>query len=788
MSCTSCRQRKIKCDKENPCSQCISSFYDCIYPESSRKRKRKLPLERIDSLESRLRAMESYIPPRAATLPVASSPVNSSTPNASSETVLASSNGNTASAEIGNGNVYHLDDHDEVEFQGQSADRSFMQCLRSKLSEWPGGDMTRRQFPSRASGPTFFEPEDLSSDGVTLPTKALAARLVEAAMDAQILLYIVHRPSFEISFNLVYSLDQSDYSAREKKFLPLLYAILAYGSLFIDPSSDGLGQDELVSQGSKFYAKSRQLQDIAECRDITSLQAIVFMNLFLLSSNRTSTCYTYLSASLSIALRMGLHRSLKTDQNLISQEMRKRLFWTLYLLVNEVAAFCGMPKLLDDDEIDQELPTEANDKYIEKNQIYPQPQNEICYISGANAYKQLLMVRDRVTKYVYPVRGLSATRSNGLPSHAVSLETIGGIQDDLDRWVKNIPRGYRLGTSSTETRLMRAQYILAMLYAHVQLYLYRPFLHYAVEARHQNSTPLAGISPYATASVQASENVIALCEEMYGRGLLNGDYWPVTRMLVSSIATILYFIVAPRTLYEADVLFKTLAAGRRILSRLAEHSCPANRGKVILTVTISTLPMDFQYVRDRLLNLDGEVPAGYQSGQTSRLASKTFSLSPKPSADRPWLDSAAASWEKGPGRNLDSLNASNNSQSNPRPQHSSSPTIPSPKTLIETSECCKSHGTSSGSSHQPIIVNTDVPDMTLMGSQSHLQNQHSDALGDINQDEFLQAQPLSFRQGSMDDSWANAFNMDSVNQSEDFQSLVMGLDDIGQILDLESWL
>ncbi|KAL4781006.1 hypothetical protein BJX76DRAFT_336377 [Aspergillus varians] len=103
-----------------------------------------------------------------------------------------------------------------------------------------------------------------------------------------------------------------------------------------------------------------------------------------------------------------------------------------------------------------------------------------------------------------------------------------------------------------------------MSYSHVQLYLYRPFLHYAVEPRHQqNTAPLAGISPYATASVRASENIIALCEEMYGRGLLNRGYWPVTGMLVSSISIILYFIVASRALYEADVLFKSLAAGRR---------------------------------------------------------------------------------------------------------------------------------------------------------------------------------------------------------------------------------
>ena len=173
------------------------------------------------------------------------------------------------------------------------------------------------------------------------------------------------------------------------------------------------------------------------------------MNLFLLSTSRSSTCYTYFSASLSIALRMGLHRSLKTDQDLISQEIGKRSFWTLRLLVNDVAACCGMPKMLSDEEIDQELPKEVNDIHIERRRISMQPQSEICYMSGFNAYNQLHMIRDKVTRQIYPVK------TNGSMAHAVNLETINEIEGELNEWAKSTPWGYRLGTYFGEPKLIR---------------------------------------------------------------------------------------------------------------------------------------------------------------------------------------------------------------------------------------------------------------------------------------------------------------------------------------------
>lgn len=148
-----------------------------------------------------------------------------------------------------------------------------------------------------------------------------------------------------------------------------------------------------------------QKQTTAECRELPRswfTSSCIFLNLFLLTTNRTSTCYTYLSTSLSIALRMGLHRSLKTNQDLISQEISKRIFWALWQLVNDVASCCGLPRLLNDDEIDQELPREVNDVFIAKGEISMQPKDEICYISGANASYRLHIIRDKVTRHIYP--------------------------------------------------------------------------------------------------------------------------------------------------------------------------------------------------------------------------------------------------------------------------------------------------------------------------------------------------------------------------------------------------
>jgi hypothetical protein len=147
------------------------------------------------------------------------------------------------------GTVYHTIEQGVIEFQGQSGDRTFIQDLKTKLSDWDGAETTCNPPPPDTSLPGFFEPKRRTPEKVTLPTKEFARKLVDTALDAHILLPVIHRPSFDVSFNLVYSLDRLEYGTREVLFLPLLYAVFALGFLFIESDPENPESHEPISKG-----------------------------------------------------------------------------------------------------------------------------------------------------------------------------------------------------------------------------------------------------------------------------------------------------------------------------------------------------------------------------------------------------------------------------------------------------------------------------------------------------------------------------------------------------------
>jgi hypothetical protein len=67
-NCTSCRRRKVRCDRQYPCSHCQKSGTDCVFPASGRlpTRKRDLNAEQSSKqrqieLLTRLRRLESVV-------------------------------------------------------------------------------------------------------------------------------------------------------------------------------------------------------------------------------------------------------------------------------------------------------------------------------------------------------------------------------------------------------------------------------------------------------------------------------------------------------------------------------------------------------------------------------------------------------------------------------------------------------------------------------------------------------------------------------------------------------
>lgn len=190
--------------------------------------------------------------------------------------------------------------------------------------------------------------------------------------------------------------------------------------------------------------------EITDCRDIVSLQAILFMILFLQSSANLSTCYSYIGIALRSALRMGLHRNLTGNFNPIERETRRRVFWIVRKMDTYVSALLGFPRMLSDDDIDQELPIEVDDEYITKDGILPMPNGTTSIYAASNAHTRLMGILAKVIKYIYPTKGLeNSVKGSATASYVISNVNIREIEQDLADWLDKLPMALRPGGEGT---------------------------------------------------------------------------------------------------------------------------------------------------------------------------------------------------------------------------------------------------------------------------------------------------------------------------------------------------
>lgn len=323
--------------------------------------------------------------------------------------------------------------------------------------------------------------------------------------------------------------------------------------------------------------------DITDCRDLSSLQAILFMILFLQSSANLSTCYSYIGIALRSALRMGLHRNITYSFNPIDREVRRRIFWIIRKMDTYVAALLGFPKMLSDKDVDQELPLEVDDEYITETEILPMPPGKLSVFTASNAHTRLMAILAKVIREIYPTKAAQqCVPGNAKPTYVISHAKIKEIEVDLQDWLDKLPMGLRPGGDAPED-IVRVQQLLRMAYAHVQMMLYRPFLHY-VSSKHIEGKPVDERSyACAAACVSVSRNIVHITAEMQRRGLLIGAYWFTMYTTFFAILSLAFFVLENPTKPGTEEILANASAGRDALKALAKTSMAADRCSTSLT-------------------------------------------------------------------------------------------------------------------------------------------------------------------------------------------------------------
>ncbi|KAI8629686.1 hypothetical protein F5Y19DRAFT_73912 [Xylariaceae sp. FL1651] len=390
LSCTSCRARKLKCDKQDPCHNCVRSGSECVFParkriQRPRKTKNAELLQRLNRLETivgkvGLTNLEAEV--QEAATDVRPDPAARPRPHTASE----------GDVEIPNPVRRPYCSRDETrppqdntalrylsgEFWSSLCDEvgGLKQALEQSTDSEDDDETVEDATPESMGGRTSMS----MSPGMLLGTPQISGLQIEhpspdhirylAASyfrNVDVHLKIIHRPTI---LNALYHLSDFPETAsnlsleREALFFAMYYA--ATTSLSSVECNINLGRPRADLSTAFQVAIERALvrADYLNSSSLETLQALTLYTCCLRSHNGSRASWALLGLPIRLAQALNIHQDGDGTHLRLSPyeaELRRRLWWQLIVLDIRAAEDRGTNTIIVRGSYNTRLPHNIND-------------------------------------------------------------------------------------------------------------------------------------------------------------------------------------------------------------------------------------------------------------------------------------------------------------------------------------------------------------------------------------------------------------------------------------------
>ncbi|KAJ0298330.1 hypothetical protein COL5a_002875 [Colletotrichum fioriniae] len=198
---------------------------------------------------------------------------------------------------------------------------------------------------------------------------------------------ILHWPTFQMGVEDLYRIGNT--KTVQPAWLSTFFAALALGSLFSQDPHRAFRAAELleVARGMIDPWNNDYVLD--------NVRALLLVTLCLNEMNQKSAAWTWLGTAVRAGQDLGLY-SESGPWPVIEGEMRRRVWWTIYILDRSLALDLGRPVLIDDTDCDVSLPAPVDDHYIHEGGIMVPPGREplnhslLAVINVVRSYSSLI--------------------------------------------------------------------------------------------------------------------------------------------------------------------------------------------------------------------------------------------------------------------------------------------------------------------------------------------------------------------------------------------------------------
>ncbi|KAH7357825.1 transcriptional activator protein acu-15 [Plectosphaerella cucumerina] len=515
-ACDRCRSKKIRCDGIRPtCSQCANVGFEC--KTSDKLSRRAFPRGYTESLEERVRQLElevrelkDLLDEKDEKIDMLSKMHGNNHQNHHRRRPSVDANSHSPASETrkeatppvkedtfrvqASPLLLGVENSDSF-FMGSSSGRGFIESFKRKLQE--SGKSCSHFNPEaflHIQGCPPLTPEP-AADMMRVPPRLFSDRCVNVYFQEWAPLFpVLHKPTFLRIYEEFVS-DPEKVKSNHK--LAQLHLVFAIASL----SGESPDMEQVASCERQWQ---RAVDAMLMENTMATLQCLVLALMYCTVRADYKRLQHYKGIAVGLSHRLGLHQSQKRFSfGALTIETRKKVFWTLYTLDCFSGAVLGLPKLLKEDDIHAEYPSDTDDEYVTEKGFQPTLPGEYTKLSSALALFRCCRILGKVLEKNYP----AAT------SHELSLQQMGSLERELDEWQESLPTHLKLtfkqDKPSTDVTGSRSP-VLALAYYYTKILIWRPAV---------GSTLGQKAAPALLALAESSKCIIQIAQLLDERGL-----------------------------------------------------------------------------------------------------------------------------------------------------------------------------------------------------------------------------------------------------------------------------
>lgn len=210
------------------------------------------------------------------------------------------------------------------------------------------------------------------------------------------------------------------------------------------------------------------ISGLIHSNSLETVQGLLLMTVFAVNERRRINSWHAIGLAVRTAIDQGLHRaSTSSPSDILTTEMQRRVFWSVYALDRNVSISLGRPCSIGDADFDMPLPACHSDNDLEAicvgaTPLEGRPRNPRD-LSAFLHIVELRQIQSRIQETFYPVKISGTMDPNYLEQERNSLRLA------LDDWITRAPR-YSTPTPAT----FQSPDWFQIAYSHGLLLLYRP--------------------------------------------------------------------------------------------------------------------------------------------------------------------------------------------------------------------------------------------------------------------------------------------------------------------------